>query len=333
MTEPTSVAPGIRRLPLPMRTDPGHINSWLLADGDGWVVVDCGTRAEATREVWKAFMASPLYGAGITRIFLTHAHPDHAGSAPWLARETGAPILMAREELRALQNFAVDDEQRDAEIRQWMSALGAPEDRIRISQGFYHHFAGGCPQIHSEIRIVAPGDELDIGGRRWQLHAGYGHTPCNLLLHQPEEGLVITGDQILPEIVTHVGLWWRQSENPLPLYLESLERLRELEVTRAFPAHGDPFGDFRARCDQLRDTHQQRLARIEGVLRDGPMPLDELLKKFGGPAVEGPVFPLVAGQILARLACLESTGRVTVAASDGEMPRYQLPEGSKSPAS
>ncbi len=324
MTKPTSVAPGIWRLPLPMRTEPGHINSWLLADGDGWVVVDCGTRAEATREAWKDFMASTLYGAGITRIFLTHAHPDHAGSAPWLARETGAPILMAREELQALENFAVEDAQRDAEIREWMSSLGMPEEKIQVSQGFYHHFARGCPQIHSEIRIVAPGDAIEIDGRRWELHAGYGHTPCNLLLHQPDERLLITGDQILPEIVTHVGIWWRQSENPLPHYLESLERLRSLDVTRAFPAHGDPFGEFRARCDRIRDTHEQRLARIEAALRNSPVPLYELLRRFGGAVLETPAFPLVAGQILARLAFLEASGRVTTRGASGGMPHYVL---------
>lgn len=314
MTEPTRVAPGIWRLTLPMNADPGHINSWLLEDGDGWMAVDCGTRSEGTRELWKAFMASPLYGAGIKRIFLTHAHPDHAGTAPWLAREAGATVLMAAEERRALENFAVEDAQRDVEIKGWLTRQGGSADQVKMTQLFYQHFAKGCPQIHSGIDVVAPGDGIRVGGRRWELHAGYGHTPCNLLMHQPEERLLITGDQILPDIVTHVGLWWRQSENPLPLYLESLERLRGLEVETAFPAHGDPFGDFRARCEQLAAIHDQRLERILKALEKGPMSLDELLKKFGGPAVAGPAFPLIAGQIYARLAWLTEQGHVLASA-------------------
>lgn len=38
----TEVMPGILwvRMPLPFALD--HINLWLLADGEGWTVVDCG---------------------------------------------------------------------------------------------------------------------------------------------------------------------------------------------------------------------------------------------------------------------------------------------------
>lgn len=313
-SQPVRVAAGLWRLALPMRSDPGHINSWLLEDGDGWLVVDCGTRGEGTRECWRAFMASPLYRAGITRIFLTHAHPDHAGSAPWLARETGAPVLMAAAERKALENFTVADPQRDAEIADWMRGKGASPEQVTSCQLFYQHFARGCPQIDTDIEIMTPGEEMLIGGRRWQLHGGYGHTPCNLLMYQPEDSMMITGDQVLPEIVTHVGLWWRQSENPLPRYQESLQRLRHLPAKTAFPAHGDPFTGFRDRCDQLALIHDQRLQRIEKTLAKGALSLDELLRKFGGPAVDGPLFPLVAGQIYARLMHLAERDRVTLEA-------------------
>jgi glyoxylase-like metal-dependent hydrolase (beta-lactamase superfamily II) len=323
-TAPEEIVPGIYRLPLPMKSPPQHINSWLLADGDGWFVVDCGTRGQETRDCWQAFMDSDLYGAGISRIFLTHAHPDHAGSAPWLARETGAPVLMAKEEQQALENFAVDGARRDEEIEKWLGRIGGSEEQVRMTQLFYHHFAKGCPQIHSTIEHVAPGDTLEINGQRWHLHGGYGHTPCNLLLHQPDKDYLITGDQILPEIVTHVGLWWRQSENPMGPYLESLSRLRELDVERAFPAHGDSFTGFRERCDQIEATHAQRLKRIEKTLAQGSASLEELLQKYGGPAMAGPGFPLIAGQIFARLAWLVTEGRIQQYQQGGEL-RYALP--------
>ena len=308
---PEEVAAGVWRLRLPMSTSPGHINSWLLADGDGWTVVDCGTREDCARASWRAFMASPLYGAGIRRIFLTHAHPDHGGSAPWLARETGAPVLMAEAERETLDSHQVDNAVREAEIAAWVGSWGASEKQIGFFQDFYHGFALGCPPIHSTIETVREGDTLTIGGRRWQLHAGLGHTPCNLLLHAEDDQLLITGDQVLPDIVPNVSIWWRQDPNPLERYLESLARLRLLSVRQAFPSHGDPFADYTERCDQLRRTQEQRIERLASALAGGAQSVSQLLKSFGGQAVDSPMFPLVAGQIYARLAYLIERGRVT----------------------
>src|SRR3972149_5529602 len=77
-------APGIRglRMPLPFQLD--HINLWLLDDGDGFTVVDTGVGVDATRELWERIFTTALGGRPITRVILTHFHPDHIGNAAWL---------------------------------------------------------------------------------------------------------------------------------------------------------------------------------------------------------------------------------------------------------
>jgi glyoxylase-like metal-dependent hydrolase (beta-lactamase superfamily II) len=47
------LAPGVRwiRMGLPFALN--HINLWLLEDGDGWAVVDCGIANDATRTAWE----------------------------------------------------------------------------------------------------------------------------------------------------------------------------------------------------------------------------------------------------------------------------------------
>ena len=78
------IAPGVRwvRMGLPFALD--HINLWLLADGEGWVIVDTGLGTSATREHWDHLFANTLRGKPVTRIIVTHYHPDHAGNAGWL---------------------------------------------------------------------------------------------------------------------------------------------------------------------------------------------------------------------------------------------------------
>ena len=78
------VAPGILwlRLALPYRLD--HVNVYLLEDGAGFAVLDTGLDDAPTRAAWEALLAGLLKGRPLTRILVTHYHPDHIGLAGWL---------------------------------------------------------------------------------------------------------------------------------------------------------------------------------------------------------------------------------------------------------
>jgi glyoxylase-like metal-dependent hydrolase (beta-lactamase superfamily II) len=61
-------------------------NTWLVEGEDGLTVIDPGPEDAAHR-------AAILQAGPITRILLTHTHPDHLAGAPALQAATGAPIL------------------------------------------------------------------------------------------------------------------------------------------------------------------------------------------------------------------------------------------------
>ena len=93
------VAPGVKwlRMPLPFALD--HINLWLLADGAGWTAVDTGIALDPIKEAWRPLLAAhPL-----SRLLVTHFHPDHLGLASWLQEETGAPLWMTLGEYSTAQ--------------------------------------------------------------------------------------------------------------------------------------------------------------------------------------------------------------------------------------
>ena len=85
------VAPGVKwlRMALPFVLD--HINLWLLEDGDGWTVVDCGIANDTTRESWERVFANELGGKPVRRVLVTHMHPDHIGLAHWLTERWSTP--------------------------------------------------------------------------------------------------------------------------------------------------------------------------------------------------------------------------------------------------
>ena len=78
------VAPGVQWLRMPVPGPLRHINLWLLADDDGWTVVDCGLPSAETKAHWETIFSTALGGRPITRLIVTHFHTDHFGLCAWL---------------------------------------------------------------------------------------------------------------------------------------------------------------------------------------------------------------------------------------------------------
>ena len=92
-----------------------------------------------------------------------------------------------------------------------------------------------------------------------------GHTPDHFCLHDPEAGVFIAGDHVLPTITPHIsGI--SSSEDPLLSFFYSLDRVGELTgVNQVLPAHGHPFSDLRERTEAIKHHHMERLDRIREI--------------------------------------------------------------------
>jgi glyoxylase-like metal-dependent hydrolase (beta-lactamase superfamily II) len=82
------------RLPLPMKLD--HVNVYALDEGASWTIVDTGFDSKRSRAIWETLMAGPLGGKPISRVVVTHHHPDHVGLAGWFQSEYGASLWTTR---------------------------------------------------------------------------------------------------------------------------------------------------------------------------------------------------------------------------------------------
>src|SRR5258705_1803180 len=92
------VMPGVLwvRLKLPFRLN--HVNIYLLADGEGWTMVDSGFGNEESIAAWTALFEGPLAHIKITRLIVTHSHPDHVGLAGWIVERFNCPLYMSQVE-------------------------------------------------------------------------------------------------------------------------------------------------------------------------------------------------------------------------------------------
>ena len=96
--EVMDIFPGLKwlRMPLPMVL--GHINLWILEDGDGWTLVDTGMSVDRSHAIWEKLFRETLNGRPVKRVIVTHLHPDHTGCAGWLTERFNVELWMSREE-------------------------------------------------------------------------------------------------------------------------------------------------------------------------------------------------------------------------------------------
>ena len=290
-TDVTEVAPGIVRTQLPINMPGlGHVNCYVLEDERGIAVVDPGLPGP---ESWD-FLVDRLGRAGFTvddvhTVVVTHSHPDHFGGAMRLRYESGADIvthetfrtmfdradLSSDEDSDALDLNSLDDraaamDRHLAEPTPWGGRRSGPPkeflDRIRAAgESMETTFATPRP-----TRPLVDGQTIKLARREWVAMHTPGHTYDHLCLYDPEFGVVLTGDHVLPSITPHIsGL--APEPDPLALFFASLTRMAEMtDISIALPAHGHPFEDLRGRAGAIIEHHEERLDIIREALPELP---------------------------------------------------------------
>jgi glyoxylase-like metal-dependent hydrolase (beta-lactamase superfamily II) len=317
-----AVAPGVHwlRMPLPFALD--HINLWLLEDGEGWTIVDSGLDTPISIALWERIFAEALDGKPVTRLIVTHFHPDHMGLAGWLTRRWNIPLLVSETEWLWARMMAADrdDAAFAADQAPFYRRTGLDEATVQMLAGRGNQYAKRVSAVPREFHRIADGMTLEIGGRRWQVIIGRGHAPEHACLYCPGLDLLIAGDQVLPKISPNISVWPNEPDaDPLARYLESLEVLRRAVPADVLvlPSHNLPFYGLDTRIDQLAAHHAARLAEIETACA-APHTTMEIVPLLFRRKLDSQQLGFAIGEALAHLHYLVGAGRLICSArADG----------------
>lgn len=231
---PDTIAADVRRVLAP---NPGPMTYWgtntYLVGKDPVLVIDPGPDDPAHLD---AILAA-CGGASVTGILVTHAHLDHSGLAPALAKQTGAPVFA----------YGAATEGR-SEVMNRFAAAGGIGGGEGVDTGF-------VPD-----QGLRDGDTVNVGP--YTLTAL--HTPGHFAGHLAFafEELMFTGDLVMAWSTTLIS----PPDGDVRDFLRSAGRIRALRAKRFLPGHGPVVEDPLSRLDILIAHRLQREAEVIGAL-------------------------------------------------------------------
>jgi glyoxylase-like metal-dependent hydrolase (beta-lactamase superfamily II) len=317
------VLPGLWRLRLPLPW-PGvpHVNAFAIAAVDGVVLVDTGLHEPgAMLQLERALHQAGLRFEHVRLLVCTHAHSDHYGLAAPVMEHAGCELWMHPN--HAHMTKAARDPDRAFERRLEVArhsgvpaATLAEYESARRGQGF------GIAEIVMPDRELVEGVEVatDLGG--WRVHETPGHAPSHVVLHQPERGLLLSGDHLLGR----VSLYYDYGYTPDPAgeFLTSLDLVDGLDVQLVLAGHGRPVRDARALTEANRRAVGEKLHRLRRAIGAAPRTPYELVPEIADPGLP-PAMMVGWGlsETLTYLNHLERRGEA-VRVDDAEPERWAL---------
>jgi len=266
MPEPvvTEIEPGVIQVTMPLPWALDHVHCYALASAEGWTLVDAGLGTAQTLAWWEDALAA-LGGPPVTRLVLTHYHPDHVGASAGLARLTGAAEVVQGRLDRALSVAGWEDAD-DSAYERYLVDHGMPADLAAAST---RAEIGTAVELAVPTRLVDEGDVVAAGGRDWRVLHLPGHADGHIALHDEAGGRLLGGDVLLDEITPNVGRWPDTAADPLGRYLATLRRITGLAPAVVYPGHGPVIRSAADRAAAIAGHHDERLDVAAAALAEG----------------------------------------------------------------
>lgn len=307
----TTVADGVEWLRMPLPFSLSHINLWILRDAGQIAIVDTGIISGKSREIWKGAIAD----RELSRVLVTHLHPDHIGCAGWLCAEHNVDLWMPREEYLLCRILVADTGRPapDAGIS-FYRAAGFPEDALHRYQEMFGMFGKFVAPLPESYRRLRDADEISIDDSAWTVIVGRGHSPEHACLFNADRNVLISGDQLLPRISSNVSVYPTEPHaNPLREWLESLAAMKDRipADVLVLPAHGSPFRGARQRLDALIREHMLGLEKLLELCQEPRRAVDVFPALFKARISDSNLI-MATGESMAHLNYLLAEGALEV---------------------
>ncbi|MFX1280041.1 MAG: MBL fold metallo-hydrolase [Promethearchaeota archaeon] len=272
------------------------VSLYLFKINNNYVLIDAGYSLQYWKKAFlKALDELKISLKDINFCIITHEHPDHIGLAADLKEANPEVKICLHEMAHALAKLRLESTRNDnieeltRERINLLIKYGLEKEEANL---FTQRFGrGGMEFEYIKPDILLNNDDRIVDGELRIVHSP-GHSVGHICVYYPKKRVLFSGDHILSNITPHLGgLAIPGSsefnkkynfENILEHYLNSLDRIDQLNSKIILPGHEQIIYDPHSRITAIKNHHQNRLYEISKIIHRKPStPLQIALQHFG----------------------------------------------------
>jgi glyoxylase-like metal-dependent hydrolase (beta-lactamase superfamily II) len=305
-------------LSCPVPFDVGTVNAYLLL-GDPLTLIDTGSRIQFGVEELEALMKrAGVRLEDIEQLILTHRHIDHFGLADDVKERSGATVLASRVDAPFMAAWEQNATASREDLKAYGHAFGIPEVLFDINEQVWRGITASAHSVLTD-RMLYEDEEVVAGGRKLRVIECPGHTEGLITFIDDAAGIWFANDHVLKHITPNPDVYSYKPDHlrsGLPDYVESLRRVRDLDVQLVLPGHGNEMTDLAGRVDETLALHDARADKVHGIVAGRPSSIFDVVGKVW-PDLKPQAAHLAVREIIGHLILLEQAGRVSHDVEDG----------------
>lgn len=304
-------------LPIPFSEFSDLATANIYALGKGPItLIDSGPKIPGSPE----FIRKELNDAGfdfkdIERIIITHAHVDHFGLVENIRKAAGHPVecFIHSEDAWRASNEWFHEDMLKAMRKILKEAAGVPQDMIDMVMkrfSFYQTLADPL----NDVTVMEDGHEFSGTGFHLRVIHTPGHSAGSCCLYETESKILFSGDHLIKNITPNPIMEMKREKlrypeyQSLKAYLNSLDKVADLDIRSVFSGHGEYFTDLRGYIRSNKEHHQVRMDQVWNALKKEIRPLYQLVPEVFPAAPESELL-LALSEIIVHLEILINQGR------------------------